>query len=199
MSHVWSTKPQLKRCFKDEMQALDIFEHELKRNLEPLRKWGLLFSFTTDPMLPETRTLTIEAAGIALSYGVPVQILTKCTEWLYDENFRIPLERSYLWIFKKHLIAFGFTLTGFDEQEPGASTNDERIEAMRELHGLGKGKDFYNWAHMTHFWDYLADKMIAGHKIYIKDSLLDYLKIKRENLASGWINSDYNIFNSETE
>ena len=236
MSHVWSTKPQLKRCFKDEMQALDIFEHELKRNLEPLRKWGLLFSFTTDPMLPEIRTLTIEAAGIALSYGVPVQILTKCTEWLYDENFRIPLERSYLWIFKKHLIAFGFTLTGFDEQEPGASTNDERIEAMRELHGLGiktfasiepiitpamsrnmieatrgfcdlykvgvisgKGKDFYNWAHMTHFWDYLADKMIAGHKIYIKDSLLDYLKIKRENLASGWINSDYNIFNSETE
>lgn len=30
--------------------------------------------------------LTIEAAGIALSYGVPIQILTKCTEWLYDEN-----------------------------------------------------------------------------------------------------------------
>ena len=236
MSHVWSTNPQLKKCFKDEMQALDIFEHELKRNLEPLRKWGLLFSFTTDPMLPETRALTIEAAGIALSYGVPVQILTKCTEWLYDENFRIPLERSYLWIFKKHLIAFGFTLTGFDEQEPGASTNDERIEAMRELHGLGiktfasiepiitpamsrnmieatrgfcdlykvgvisgKGKDFYNPKHMTHFWDFLAEQMRAGQKIYIKDSLLDYLKIKRENLASGWINSDYNIFNSDTE
>ena len=231
MSHVWSTKPQLKKCFKDEMQALDIFEHELKRNLEPLREWGLLFSFTTDPMLPETRTLTIEAAGIALSYGVPVQILTKCTEWLYDENFRISLERSYLWIFKKHLIAFGFTLTGFDEQEPGASTNDERIEAMRELHGLGiktfasiepiitpamsrnmieatrgfcdlykvgvisgKGKDFYNPKHMTYFGDFLAEQMRAGHKIYIKDSLLDYLKIKRENLASGWINSDYNIF-----
>ena len=231
MSHVWSTKPQLKKCFKDEMQALDIFEHELKRNLEPLREWGLLFSFTTDPMLPETRTLTIEAAGIALSYGVPVQILTKCTEWLYDENFRISLGRSYLWIFKKHLIAFGFTLTGFDEQEPGASTNDERIEAMRELHGLGiktfasiepvitpamsrnmieatrgfcdlykvgvisgKGKDFYNPKHMTYFGDFLAEQMRAGQKIYIKDSLLDYLKIKRENLASGWINSDYNIF-----
>ena len=137
MSHVWSAKPQLKKCFKDEMQALDIFEHELKRNLEPLREWGLLFSFTTDPMLPETRTLTIEAAGIALSYGVPVQILTKCTEWLYDENFRISLERSYLWIFKKHLIAFGFTLTGFDDKEPGASTNKERIEAMRKLHDMG--------------------------------------------------------------
>lgn len=137
MSHVWSTEPKLKKCFKDEAHAIDIFEHELRRNLEPLREWGLLFSFTTDPMLPETRTLTIEAAGIALSYGVPIQILTKCTEWLYDENFRIPLERSYLWVFKKHLIAFGFTLTGCDDKEPGASLTDERIEAMRELHKMG--------------------------------------------------------------
>ena len=63
----------------------------------------------------------------------------------------------------------------------------------------GKGKDFYNHKHMTHFWDFLAEQMRAGHKIYIKDSLLDYFKIKRENLARGWINSDYNIFNSDTE
>ena len=87
---------------------------------------------------------------------------------------------------------------------PAMSRN--MIEATRGFCDLykvgvisGKGKDFYNPKHMTHFWDYLADKMIAGHKIYIKDSLLDYLKIKRENLASGWINSDYNIFNSDTE
>lgn len=34
-------------------------------------------------------------------------------------------------------IAIGFTLTGFDKKEPGASPNHERIEAMRELHNMG--------------------------------------------------------------
>ncbi|MDE6696937.1 MAG: hypothetical protein K2K25_08650, partial [Muribaculaceae bacterium] len=38
---------------------------------------------------------------------------------------------------RKNMVAFGFTLTGFDEKEPGASTNQERIEAMRELHDMG--------------------------------------------------------------
>ena len=58
----------------------------------------------------------------------------------------------------------------------------------------GKGKNFYNPKHMTHFWDYLAEQMRAGCKIYIKDSLLKYFNLTRENLASGWVSSDYNIF-----
>lgn len=37
----------------------------------------------------------------------------------------------------RSLIAFGFTLTGFDDKEPGASLNDDRKEAMREMHELG--------------------------------------------------------------
>lgn len=136
MSHVWSTEPRLKKCFKDEYDALAIFEGELKRNLEELRKSGILFSFTTDPMLPKTYIWTLEAVGTALSYGVPVQILTKCTQWLSDPDTYLMVD-SILWKDKRHLVAFGFTLTGFDEKEPGASTNQERIEAMRELHDLG--------------------------------------------------------------
>lgn len=230
MSHVWSTEPRLKKCFKDEYDALAIFQGELIMNLEALKKTGILFSFTTDPMLPNTYIWTLEAAGIALDYGVPVQILTKCTQWLSDPDTYLMFD-SILWKDKHRLVAFGFTLTGCDDKEPGASLNDERIEAMRELHDLGfktfasiepiitpamsrnmieatrgfcdlykvgvisgKGKDFYNPKHMTYFGDFLAEQMRAGQKIYIKDSLLDYLKIKRENLASGWINSDYNIF-----
>ena len=74
--------------------------------------------------------------GIALSYNVPVQILTKCADWLSDPDFRLMAD-SDLWKRKRRLIAFGFTLTGFDDKEPGASLTDERIEAMRELHDMG--------------------------------------------------------------
>ena len=35
------------------------------------------------------------------------------------------------------MIAFGFTLTGCDDKEPGASTNQERIEAMKILYERG--------------------------------------------------------------
>lgn len=136
MSNVWSTEPRLKKCFKDEYDALAIFEGELKRNLEAVRKTGILFSFTTDPMLKKTYIWTLEAVGIALSYSVPVQILTKCTDWLSGPDFQL-MANSYLWKKKRHLVAFGFTLTGFDEKEPGASSNQERIEAMRELHEMG--------------------------------------------------------------
>jgi DNA repair photolyase len=37
----------------------------------------------------------------------------------------------------KRLVAIGFTLTGRDDLEPGASPNAERIEAMRKLHKAG--------------------------------------------------------------
>jgi len=42
----------------------------------------------------------------------------------------------------KKYVSFGWTLTGHDELEPGASTNIERIEAMRKLHDAG----FKTWA-----------------------------------------------------
>lgn len=133
-------KPQLKKCFLgSEEYALFCFESELNKNLEELRKHGLFFSFTTDPMLPETIDLTFAASGIAVhNYNVPVKILTKCTGWV--ESFLYFLSHSNSdnealeW---RKMYAFGFTLTGHDELEPGASTNQERIEAMRKLHEAG--------------------------------------------------------------
>lgn len=94
-----------------------------------------------------------------------------------------------------------------NQLQPGASTNGERIEAMRELHGFcdlykvgvisGKGKDFYNPKHMTHFWDFLAEQMRAGQKIYIKDSLIFQPQTRKFSERVDY--SDYNIFNSDTE
>lgn len=222
MSHVWNTEPRLKKCFKDWKHALDVFGKELNANLEVLRKSGILFSFTTDPLLPETKWLTLRSVQLANQQGVPVKILTKRADFLDDVKF--------LWLDEK-LTAFGFTLTGFDEKEPGASLTDERIEAMRELHCLGfktfasiepiitpamsrnmieatrgfcdlykvgvisgKGKDFYNRDNMIHFWGWLTGKTLVGSKIYLKDSFPAYFGIKREQIKGDFVNADYNIF-----
>lgn len=225
MKHVWNTEPKLKKCFKNKTHAIEMFEKELTANLSELKRAGIFFSFTTDPMIPgQTFELTMCALAITFANDVPVQILTKRVDWMDD----------YILLIFHHYrdkLAVGFTLTGFDEKEQGASSNVERIEAMNVLHKLdiktfasiepiitpamsrnmieatrgfcdlykvgvisGKSKDFYNREHMTHFWDYLAEQKRAGQKIYIKDSLLEYFNLTRENLASGWIKPDYNIF-----
>jgi DNA repair photolyase len=75
-------KPQLKKCFKDESHALEVFCKELKANLQELQEHGLFFSFTTDPMLPETIFLTHEAITACRDSNIPVKILTKCTNWV---------------------------------------------------------------------------------------------------------------------
>lgn len=123
-------KPQLKKCFKNETHALEVFEKELKQNLSELQKHGLFFSFTTDPMLPETRSLTLEAAVKCCSNGVRIQILTKRADISLSE---IPNMLHYC----KENIAFLFTLTGKDNREPGASTNVERISRLKEFHNAG--------------------------------------------------------------
>jgi len=134
--------PTLKKCFKSEEHALEVFERELKTNLPELQKHGLFFSFTTDQFLKETEYLTTAASFIAIKNGVPVKILTKIA---FDEDyflapFRMAWLKNKIPYYKdvvKKYIAFGFTLTGHDELEPNASTNAERIEAMRKLHEEG--------------------------------------------------------------
>lgn len=123
-------KPQLKSCFLDEDNAMMIFGKEILKNHDRLKVEGLFFSFTTDPCLPETWPLTWNAVLMATSMSIPVKILTKCTSWIKTDLFKTLFGN-------KDLIAIGFTLTGHDELEPGASTNAERIEAMKKLHNAG--------------------------------------------------------------
>ena len=131
--------PVLKKCFRDEAEALEIFEKELKQNLPELQEHGLFFSFTTDPMLPETMDLTIQACNVCVSNKVPVKILTKID---FIQEYRKVGYNQFAFPFLikpefRYLIAFGFTLTGCDEMEPGASPNEDRIEAMKKLHEAG--------------------------------------------------------------
>ena len=50
----------------------------------------------------------------------------------------------------KKYVSFGFTLTGHDELEPGASTNAKRIQAMQKLQDDG----FKTWASIEPIIDF---------------------------------------------
>lgn len=135
MSHVWSDEPMLKKCFKDNDHAIAVFEKEMLANIDELRKTGIFFSFTTDPMIPgKTLELTMEAVSLALRNDVPVQILTKRADWLDADAWKVmcaTINPDY------KRIAVGFTLTRRDDLEPGASPHMERIAAMKRCHELG--------------------------------------------------------------
>lgn len=136
MSHVWSTAAQLKKCFISVHHAFEVFCKELNKCEDLIGSDALLFSFTTDPLLPETRELTFKAMEEAISRGINVKILTKRADWIDDFIWRSEVQ-TILYGENRHRLAFGFTLTGFDEKEPGASLTSERIEVMRELHERG--------------------------------------------------------------
>jgi len=216
--------PALKKCFKSESHAFEVFEKELKSNLTELQKHGLLFSFTTDPMLKETIGLTLEAAIICNDNDIPIKILTKRSDWV-DGFLKYGFGNEKLY-------AFGFTLTGHDELELGASTNLERIKAMEQLHDAG----FKTFASIEPIIDiksslemierisdhvdlvkigllsgktYLYKDLIVmakviidsaknhDYKIYFKDSFLKQSTITREELSvfsDKCVGSDYNMF-----
>ena len=216
-------KPQLKKCFKDETEAFNIFCNEFNKNIDELKNHGIFLSFTTDPLLPETEMLTFWAAGYSLFNRVPVKLLTKCTDWV-----DVFLERNKIMgVHNPDLISFGFTLTGHDELEPNASTNQERIDAMRKLHEAGfktfasiepiinidssfemifKSYSFcdlfkiglesgkkYSKSELQRFIKLIPHR-VHESKIYFKDSLLKTAGIARENLPANCVESDFNIF-----
>ena len=119
-------RPELKKTLREPPYALDIFTNELLAHKEELQRTGLFFSFTTDPLLPETERLTRQAVGVCQRHCVPVKILTKCATGI--DRFIDFVEASEGW--DKSRIAIGATLTGCDELEPNADPNQYRIGAL---------------------------------------------------------------------
>ena len=180
----------LKKCFKDKADALETFRNEVQKNLMTLRKYGLFFSFSTDPMLAEYRKLTIHAIDYAVSYNIPCKILTKRADFIDD------LPGYWLiniWYLKK--IAFGFTLTGHDELEPNASTNAERVNAMNTLHAAG----FHTFASIEpvistqeslkmiidalYSCDLFLIGLLSGHKEYTPEQIIKFINDVNNTLA----------------
>lgn len=128
---VGGTNVRLKKSLVDEQTAYEIFCRELQKYLAQIIAAGTLhFNFVSDPCIPETIVLNWKCIDYAISKGVPCQVLTKRADWLNDPAVQNALGHP-------ELLRVGFSLTGCDIQEPGASSNDERIWAMQVLHQAG--------------------------------------------------------------
>lgn len=138
--YLGGTEVRLKKCFADEEDAYMVLLHEMAKWIEPCRKYGIFLSFTTDPMIEETRTLTCAAILSASLLDVPVWVLTKNSTFIYDADIMARLEGINA--DDRTNIHFGFTLTGRDDMEPKANVNADRIMAMRRMHLMG----FSTWA-----------------------------------------------------
>lgn len=183
----------LKKCFKDEDDALKVFERELVANLQELQKHGLFFTFTSDPLLPETEGLTWAAIDTCIDYDVPVKLLTK----------RADFDVSSYYDIHRDTIAFGFTLTGCDDQEPHASTNAERIFKMKELYHRGfktfasiepvidLGKSYDMIAKTIGYCDLYKIGLITGKRNYTPEQVAMFVTEVNEVIHR------HNFFNKE--
>lgn len=215
-------KPTLKKCFKDENDAIEVFEKELLKNIEDIKKHGIFFSFSTDPCLKETIGLTYKATSICQKNDVPVKILTKREDFTNDSQY------GFGYMQKRNLIAFGLSLTGHDELELNANQNHCRVRAMKrscELGfktfasiepiidfesskrvinesvsfcnlfkiGLESGKK-YDISEANCFIDWLVDlqKNNPDTRFYVKESLQKL--VGKTNKQLGFVERDYNLF-----
>lgn len=172
------TEVNLKKTLKDPDTAFAIFEREVARHIDECRKHGIFFSFTCDPLIMETRCLTLRAIYHCVENGIPVWLLAKDATFSYDPDWMSAVCEEFT-PEQKAMTHFGFTLTGRDDMEPGASTNDGRILAMSRVKQAG----FKTWASIEPVidWD-SADKVVIGS--------LDYCDHYKIGLRSG-VKRDY--------
>lgn len=128
MKHLWSNKPVLKKTLVDVETSKVIFVKEMLKNKASLQEHGLFFNFTSDPFLREIIDLNIWAMQKCEEHDISVKALTK-QAWFKGVN----LPKN---------VCIGFTLTGFDDLEPGADSNIQRIRTMKHYHDLG----YKTWA-----------------------------------------------------
>lgn len=179
--------PTLKKCLKDEETAIELFKKELFQNLPELQKHGLFFNFVSDPLLPHTAGLNTWCMRECLKTSVPIKILTKQTWWLPEFLHEMQVSET-IWNLDYHiaqkLMAFGFTLTGHDEMEPGAAPNSDRIRAMKVLNDEG----FRTWASIEPIIDINSSldmiEQACNHVDLIKVGLQSGKKYDTENLKT---------------
>ena len=166
--HLGGNVVRLKKCFKDEAHAAEVLRYELAKNVEQCQKYGIFLSFTTDPLIEQTRNLTCIAITESLMLDIPVWVLTKDATFIKDEGNFMAWMGAINPLYRER-IHFGFTLTGRDDMEPNASTNEERIQAMSVLYAMG----FSTFASIEPVIDWRSADMIVRKSI----SWCDHYKI----------------------
>lgn len=169
----------LKKCFQDEKDAEKVFARELEKFLPELKKSSLFFTFSSDPMIPSTIDLNLTCIYKAVAAGVKCQILTKDADFIYNPKMKEMLVDPTGY-YREH-VAFGFTLTGRDDLEPGASHNAKRADTMARLKLMG----FRTFASL----EPVIDPVSTLSVFYQVDDCCDLFKV---GLQSGRKLSDYN-------
>lgn len=173
-------KPTLKKCLNSKADAMKVFLDEIRKHKTELQKHGVFFNFVSDPCLRETYDLNFTAWWISIGEGVPVIALTKQTWWVDD--FVNGIEEFPRLYNAKNRFAFGFTLTGHNELEPGCATNEDRIRAMKVLNAEG----FKTWASIEPIidldasWNMIVE--VCNHCDLIKIGLQSGAKYDKEHL-----------------
>lgn len=176
----------LKESLGDRAQAYAIFCKELEKYRFDIisADKGLFFNFVSDPCLPETIELNMDCISYAVTRGVKCVILTKKADWVSKIDFGLAPSVHKILFENRGKISVGFTLTGCDEQEPGASTNLERINAMRLLQTSGFGtwasiepvidvdKSFDMIVKSWNFCDHYKIGLLSGKRNYDKEDVV---------------------------
>ena len=176
------TNVRLKKSLTDEKTAFQIFQKELDESkYDIVKDGGLHFNFVSDPCLPQTVHLNWICISYAISQGVPCQVLTKRADWLDNPSVQYALSQ-------KNLIRVGFSLTGCDVLEPGASTNAERINAIKSLYKKGittwasiepiinPNKSLEMVAKTVAFCDHYKIGVLSGKKSYTPQDIRNFIK-----------------------
>ena len=136
--------PVLKKGVANEEHAYHLTMAEIiEHRKEIVKDGGLFMTFTSDPMLHDTRSLFIDIMRDCAKRNIPVTVLTKQINfvfgiidnlrgdiWYTDENGVRVSDYDYHYL---RNVALGWTLTGHDELEPNAPTNAQRIEEMASI------------------------------------------------------------------
>ena len=124
---------ELKSGVVNQEHAYHLAMAEIIENREEIiRDGGLFMTFTSDPCVEETRNLFFLIVKDAMGKRVPVVLLTKnadFTKEYYYENIRWRLSVNEY----GHDVAFGWTLTGHDELELNAHSNEMRLQEMSRV------------------------------------------------------------------
>ena len=206
-AYLGQDKPVLKKGVVNEEHAYHLAMAEIYANREEIiRDGGLFMTFTSDPCAKETRELFFRIIGVCIGHAatpkdkvVPVTLLTKDADFCgYDIDVvdtREKARRINAWISNiamfnaemlRDRLAIGFTLTGHDELEPNASTNTERITAMKWL-----GRKYNVWASIEPVIDFdasyqmIADAIAAGCQHFKIGLLTNNTRVVRKPFEFG--------------
>lgn len=157
----------------------EIIEHKD----EIIRDGGLFMTFTSDPMCEQCRKTFWPIIVSSVQENVPVMVLTKSGNFWNCEE--------YYWLRslteKRSLAAFGWTLTGHDELEPNAMTNDQRIASMNIISSEG----FRVWASIEPVIDFdssfrmIQQALDAGCQHFKIGLMTEHTKVCRRGFTLG--------------